>query len=103
MPATATATAAATGAAGFDLSQALPPRYGHAMKHALLLILCLSACTSFPSVDAVAAHSTAPPPALLPTEELLAQTGAIGADAAGQTLAARAAALRARAAALRNR
>ena len=71
------------------------------MKHAFVLILCLSACTSFPSVDAVAAHSTAPPPALLPTDALLAQTGAIGAESAGQTLAARAASLRARAAALR--
>ncbi len=88
---------------GFDLSPVDLPRYGAAMKHALLIVLCLTACTTFPVVDAVMPQTNAAPPALLPTEDLLAQTGAIGAEGAGQTLAARAAALRARAAALRNR
>ena len=72
------------------------------MKNAVLLFVILSACTSLAKVDAVSPRTTTPTPALLPTDELLAQTGAIGAQGAGQTLAARAAALRARAAALRN-
>jgi len=72
------------------------------MKHALFLIWCLTACTTFPVVDAVMPNLNTPPPALLPTEDLLAQTGAIGAQNAGQTLAGQARALRARAAALRN-
>ena len=72
------------------------------MKHAFLLLLLLSACTAFPVVDAVVPNANSPPPVLLPTEDLLMQTGAIGAQNAGQTLAAQARALRARAAALRN-
>ena len=72
------------------------------MKHALIAFLCLSACTPFPKVDAMMPQTNAPPPELLPTEDLLLQTGAIGAEGAGQTLNARAAALRARAAKLRN-
>ena len=71
------------------------------MKFALILTLCLTACTTFPKVDAAAPRANTPAPTLLPTEDLLAQTGAIGAERAGQTLAARAAALRARAARLR--
>ena len=87
---------------GFDLSPDKQPRYGLRMKHALIAFLCLSACTTFPKVDAMTPQTNAPPPALLPTEDLLLQTGAIGAEGAGQTLGARAAALRARAAKLRN-
>ena len=72
------------------------------MIRILALCLTLSACASFPQVDAVASKATGPAPALLPMDELLAQTGQARAEAAGATLTARAAALRARAAALRN-
>ena len=72
-----------------------------AMTRALILCLTLSACASFPGVDAAASKATGPAPALLPMDELLAQTGQPRAETAGNSLTARAAALRARAAALR--
>ena len=67
-----------------------------------VLCLGLAACAAFPEVDAVASKSTGPAPVLLPMDELLAQTGQPRAEAAGNNLAARAAALRARAASLRS-
>ena len=72
------------------------------MKYAVILCLSLTACSSFPQLDAATPRANIPTPTLLPTEDLLAQTAAIGAEGVGRTLAARAAALRARAAALRN-
>jgi hypothetical protein len=71
------------------------------MIRILFLCLTLTACATFPQVDAAASKSAGPAPALLPMEELLAQTSAAQAEAAGNSLTARAAALRARAAALR--
>jgi hypothetical protein len=73
------------------------------MTRALILCLGLAACATFPQVDAVASKSTGPAPALLPMADLLAQTNTPRAEAAGDSLTARAAALRVRAAALRNR
>ena len=72
------------------------------MFRTLLLCLTLTACATFPQVDAAASKAIGPAPALLPMDDLLAQTGQTGAEAAGNSLAASAAALRARAAALRN-
>ena len=71
------------------------------MTRALILCLTLAACASFPEVEAAASKATGPAPALLPMDQLLAQTGQPKAEAAGNGLTARAAALRARAAALR--
>ena len=76
------------------------------MKTALALCLTLAACATFPKVDVAerANPVAAQPPQLLPLDQLLAidaQTS--NAQIAGQSAAARAAALRARAAALRNR
>ena len=65
--------------------------------------LVLAACATFPQVDAVARVSVGPAPALVPMDDLLAQTGQPRAEAAGNNLTQRAQALRARAAALRNR
>ncbi len=73
------------------------------MIRALILCLTLAACTPFPEVDMVAGRSTGPAAALLPMDDLLAQTGQPRAQAAGNALTARAAALRSRATALRNR
>lgn len=74
------------------------------MRHLILaLTLALSACASFPELDARldAADRNAPWPELVPTSQLIAAAGAPGAPAASADLAARIAALDARAAALR--
>lgn len=73
------------------------------MTRALILCLGLAACATFPQVDAVASKSSGVTPALLPMDDLLAQIPPPRAEAAGNSLTARAAALRARAAALRDR
>ena len=72
----------------------------------ILALTLLSACVTFPEVDAalstLPATTTAPP--LLPADELAARVAASpDAYSAGIATAARAAALRARAAALRAR
>ncbi len=64
-----------------------------------LFLLCLTACTQFPSVDAAAAPDLAGP-ALLPTRDLAVDPLD---PLAEDPLAASSAALRARAAALRSR
>lgn len=73
------------------------------MRHLAILALALSACATYPELDARLDESdhTAPWPDLVPVETLLAAAGP--ADAATPTgdLAARLAALRARADALR--
>ena len=70
----------------------------------LLVILLLSACTTFPEVDAARSNlsATAQTPSLLTAEEMAILTGDPAlAEIAGETAAARAARLRARADALR--
>lgn len=64
----------------------------------LLLATVLTACAPFPQLDALDS-SIAPPPPLLPVDELLAQAGT-PADDPGPAIAARAARLKARAAAI---
>ena len=64
----------------------------------VFLLLCLAACAPFPQIDAMG-PGTAPPPPLLPIDELIAQAGASTPDP-GPVLAARAARLKARAAGL---
>lgn len=70
---------------------------------ALALALLTAACAAFPEVDRAERNIVQGPlPVLLPTDDLLARAaGSYGAEAAGNTLAARAAALRLRAARLR--
>jgi hypothetical protein len=75
------------------------------MSRSAPLALCalLAACATFPEVDAAErALAEGPAPRLLPTEEILARAALPGrAEAAAETVAARAARLRARAARLR--
>lgn len=72
--------------------------YAFAMKRSLLIFLLLSACASFPEVDAaekaLAVGGSAPP--LLPTEQLKPPAHSSAAEAAGAALDARAANLRRR-------
>lgn len=68
------------------------------MTRAPLLFLLLTACSQFPQVDA-ASTAVGPAPALLPMDQLIAQTDQ---SMPGDPLAAEVAALQARAAALRN-
>jgi hypothetical protein len=75
------------------------------MPRAAVLALCvlLPACAGFPDVEA-AEHGLAdsPPPQLLPTADILARAAIPGrAEAAGDSVAARAARLKTRAALLR--
>ena len=75
-----------------------------AMRSVVLLgPLLLSACATFPEVDAAERGIVGgPAPVLLPTDDLVARSGSAQADAeTGAALAARAAGLRARAGALR--
>lgn len=65
---------------------------------ALLLAAALTACAPFPQLDALDS-TMAPPPPLLPIDELLAQAGAPANDP-GPAVTARAARLKARAAAI---
>lgn len=72
----------------------------------LLLALLLAGCATFPEVDrAGAPFDDAPPPRLLPTDQVLAagEGAPIGAEAAQRSLTARADALRRRAEAIRRR
>ena len=76
------------------------------MSKPLLALLLLTACTSFPQVDAAKSNlsATAQTPALLTAEEMAVLMGDPAlAEVAGESAAARAARLRARAAALRAR
>ena len=68
------------------------------MKKQLLLILLLSACTTFPQVDAAESELAAggAPPALLPTDQLGPGAPMSAAQSAGAALTARAARLRLR-------
>lgn len=62
----------------------------------------LSACVTFPEVDAASRAIDGPAPKLIPVEGILAQADALGQGAAAvDPMQARAAALRARAARLR--
>ncbi len=63
----------------------------------MILVLLLSACTDFPEVDAASRNITGSAPALIPLDGLL-DAPAPQAQARGDALAARAAALRGRAA-----
>ncbi len=66
---------------------------------AAALLAGLPACAPLPAGTAGSAGPDAPPPALLPLDDILAQAGSVGAAAdPGEALAARAARLRARAA-----
>ena len=70
------------------------------MTRALLLILALTGCATFPEVDKVTAKSSGKTPPLLPIADLTAQVRpTLGSP--DTALAGRAAALQARAAALR--
>ncbi len=71
---------------------------------ALTALLTLSACSTFPEVDARTrmVPANAPYPTLLPLDQLNAAIPEPKAEEAGAALEARAAALRARAARLRN-
>ena len=71
------------------------------MFRTLALCLTLTACAGFPQVDAAASTANGPAPALLPMDDVLAQINPDQAETAGNSLTARAAALRARAANLR--
>lgn len=67
-----------------------------------LLALALAACTPLPDIAARSEGPAAPPPALLPMDQLLAAAASPAvAEARGQSLSARAARLRARAALMR--
>ena len=68
----------------------------------LLLILVLASCTPLPDFSAFPEASSAPPPSLMPMDQLLAQAAAPNrAEARAQDLSSRAARLRARAALMR--
>lgn len=73
------------------------------MRRLAILALALSACSTFPELDArlTEADRAAPWPELVPVETLLADAGPAGAAAPTDDLAARLVALRARAEALR--
>lgn len=63
------------------------------------VVALVTACAQIPAVDAFPPSAAAPPPALLPIDDLLAQAaGSPKASARAEGLAARAARLRARAA-----
>lgn len=67
-----------------------------------LLALLLAACTPLPDFAAFPEGAGAPPPALMPMDQLLAAAATPGvAEARAQNLSARAARLRARAALMR--
>lgn len=66
------------------------------------MLLALSACATFPELEAAKGAAKGPPPALLPMDQILGAVGAPPAgDPAGAALGGRAAALKARADALR--
>lgn len=73
------------------------------MRRLAILVLALSACSTFPELDARMDESdrAAPWPELVPVETLLAAAGPADTEAPTGDLAARLAALRARADALR--
>lgn len=73
-----------------------------ARRACLALLLALAACAPFPDLTAVAPGVDAPPPALLPIDQVLA-AGKIGqlSASSGTALAARAGNLQQRAAAMR--
>lgn len=65
------------------------------LSASILVLVAFTACAPFPELDAVG-PDTAPPPQLLPMDEILAQAGATTPDP-GPALTARAARLKARA------
>ncbi len=72
--------------------------YAFAMKRSVLIFLLLSACASFPEVDAAekALSAGGVAPLLLPTEQLTPAAPNSAAESAGAALSARASDLRRR-------
>ena len=72
--------------------------YAFAMKRSVMIFLLLSACASFPEVDAAEKGLSAGgvAPLLLPTEQLTPASPNSAAESAGAALSARAAELRRR-------
>ena len=78
------------------------PRHSPPRILPILLALVLAGCAPLPEFAPFPETADAPPPGLMPMDQLLAQAGtAPRAEAASQSLSARAARLRARAALMR--
>ena len=79
-----------------------PPTRPFAASFAALILVACVACTPLPDFGAFPQDANAPPPTLLPLDDLLAQANAAPvAEARAASLSARAARLRARAALMR--